>query len=236
MNEIKIKRLKGTITKVIELSPTAREYVLTLSEPMPFKAGAFVNFFFSNEGSTIRRAFSISSTDTEHNIISLSIRLSPKGLLTPILWEKDYTGLEVDIMGPMGLNTSDKMKSDTVYLCGFGIGAGVVKSLADDIARRDTLKSLTIMTGNRGTDELLHKDYFDALAASNPKVKVVYVVSQADPEGVYPVGYIQNHVSDYDFTNSDVYTCGQTIACTALVEAVKQQPSEGCAFFVEDFH
>lgn len=236
MNEIKIKRLKGTITKVVELSPTAREYVLTLSEPMPFSAGAFVNFFFPHEGGAIRRAFSISSTDTEHNTISLSIRLSPKGQLTPILWAKDYTGLEVNIMGPMGLNTADKMKSDTVYLCGFGIGAGVVKSLADDIARRDTLKSLTIMTGNRSTDELLHKDYFDALTASNPKVKVVYVVSQADPEGIYPVGYIQNHVGGYNFTNADVYTCGQTVACTALVEAVKQQPSEGCTFFVEDFH
>jgi NAD(P)H-flavin reductase len=236
MNGTKIMRLKATITTVIELSPTAREYVLTLHEPMPFVAGAFVNFFLPRPEGPLRRAFSISSTDTESNTISLSIRLSLKGEMTPLLWAHDYTGTEVDLMGPMGLNTADKMNSDTVYLCGFGIGAGVVKSIADHIARKESLSSLTIFTGNRSVDEIIHKDYFDKLAASNPKVTVVYVLSQPDPEGRYPVGYIQDHVAGHDFTGADVYTCGQTVACTALVEAVKQQPSEGCTFFVEDFH
>lgn len=230
-----IKQINGTISNVRDLSPTAREYTITPSELLPFAAGAFVNVFVEHNGKTIRRAFSMSSSDTEEQSFTLSIRFSPDGELTPILWSKDFTGETVKLMGPLGLNTVDKMNSKKVFLFGFGVGAGVVKSIAETIAKRSELGSLVIVTGNRSVEEILHKDYFDELVNSNIRVTVRYVVSDKN-QTEYPTGYIQENISEYDFNDSDIYMCGQGIACTALETAIKATVPQNSHFFVEDFH
>lgn len=230
-----IKQINGTITNVRDISPTAREYTITPAEPLPFVAGAFVNLFVSHDGKIIRRAFSMSSSDHNDQSFTLSIRLSPDGALTPLLWAHDYTGSIVKLMGPLGLNTADKMLSKNVFLFGFGIGAGVVKSLADHIVTRPELESLTIVTGNRSSSEIIHKDYFDKLKANNKKVSVKYVVSDTH-QTEYPTGYIQEHIAEYHFNNADVYMCGQGVACAALEEVIRSTDPQNCKFFIEDFH
>lgn len=232
---IPIKQITGTISKVREISPTAREYTITPTEPLLFIAGAFVNVFVEHNGETFRRAFSMSSDDQDNHSFTVTIRLSRDGALTPILWSKDFTGETVRLMGPLGLNTADKMHSNRVFLFGFGVGAGVVKSLAAHLVKRDHLQSLTVVTGNRTIDEILHKDYFDELSAKNIKLQVKYVVSDKN-QTEYPIGYIQEHISDYDFNHADVYMCGQGVACSALETAIKATNPTDCHFFIEDFH
>ena len=231
-----IKKLKAKITAVRDLSQTAREITLTLSEPLEFIAGSFVNLFIEHDGEVLRRAYSISSVDGKAKNITLSIRLKPTGAMTPLFWNNDIIGTEVDLMGPLGLNTADKMLNDKVYLFGFGVGAGVVKSLAEHFVKRTDLSSLTIITGNRSADEILHKNFFDNFATKHPKVKVDYVVSKKGADGQYKTGYIQDHISDFDFNNSNVYVCGQEVACEALVDTVKKLDPKDCTYMVEGFH
>ncbi|MCA9356757.1 hypothetical protein H6784_06005 [Candidatus Nomurabacteria bacterium] len=230
-----IKKMSGLITKVTDLSPTAREYVIKPSELMPFTAGSFVNLFVEHSGEKIRRAFSMSSADTNPDEFAITIRLSPNGKLTPLLWAEDYVGREIELMGPLGLNTADKMTASKTFLFGFGVGAGVVKSLAENLGARDNLNSLTIVTGNRSTEEILHKDFFDSLSETNEKVSVKYVVSD-NSQTIYPIGHIQDHLTEYDFSNSDVYMCGQGVACDALEKTISSTNPTNCNFFVEDFH
>ncbi len=230
-----IKQVMGTVTKVRDLSPTAREYTITPDQPLHFIAGAFVNIFVPHEGSIIRRAFSMSSSDRDESSFTLSIRLSPDGELTPLLWNKDFTGTKIQAMGPLGLNTADKMHAKKIYLFGFGVGAGVVKSIADHITSLPNTETLTIVTGNRSVDEILHKDYFDTLATTDTRVSVKYVVSDKT-QSLYPVGYIQDHIQGYDFSNADVYMCGQKSACTALETAIVNTQPKNCTFFIEAFH
>jgi NAD(P)H-flavin reductase len=202
---------------------------------MPFMAGSFVNLFIMKDGEKLRRAFSISSSEASTKEITLSIRHNPSGAVTPLFWQDDIVGTKVDLMGPLGLNTADKMQSGKILLFGFGIGAGVIKSLAEHFVHRPTTTNLTIVTGNRSESELLHKDYLDTLATDNKNVTIKYVVSDQSQE-IYPLGYIQNHISEYDFNNADVYICGQTVACEALEKKIKNTNPYNCQFFVEDFH
>ena len=232
MNQI--QQLNATVSKVRDLSPTAREYTFLPEHPLPFIAGAFVNVFVDHDGKTIRRAFSISSSDKESEKLTVSIRLSPDGELTPLLWDEDFTGQTVRLMGPLGLNTAEKMKAKRIFLFGFGVGAGVVKSLTEHMLHKPDLESLTVVTGNRSTNEILHKEYFDEIA-KNPKTSVQYVVSDQN-QSEYPKGYIQEHIAKYDFSNADVYICGQKVACDALESSIKSVKPQDCRFFVEDFH
>lgn len=232
---LSIKKITATITAVVDLSPTARAVTLTLGEPMAFSAGSFVNVFIPINGVVERRAFSISSSETVSDQITISIRLNPKGAVSPLFWQSDIVGTKIAIMGPLGLNTANRMSGNKVFLFGFGVGAGVVKSLADHFTRRPEMTALTIITGNRSTGEILHKDYFDSLT-SNSNVVVTYVVSQSLPSSHYPVGYIQDHIDTLDFNNSLVYVCGQEIACQTVVDKIKNMHPAQCQFFVEGFH
>ncbi len=231
-----IQNIEGTITKVTDLSPTAKEVTITLEHPMTYIAGCFVNLFVDDKGEKIRRAFSIASQDGTHDTFTLAIRRSLDGRLSPLFWEKDMVQTPVKIMGPLGMNTADKMHSKRIFLFGFGIGVGVVKALAEHFAEDDSITKLTIATGSRNNDDVMYKEYFDTLAQNDARVTVRYVISTKDQETEHRIGYIQDHIDDFDFNDSDVYACGQNVACDALQKKILQTNPHDCNFFIEDFH
>lgn len=233
---MKIKKITGQITRTENLSETAKEVFVKLSEPTYFIAGSFFNVFINIDGEKIRRAFSVSSSQDDQLNISFTIRLSPKGLMTPLFWGKDMVGETIDLMGPLGLNTVDKMNSKNIFLFGFGVGAGVVKSIADYFSKHGNIKSLTIYTGSRTENEILHKEYFDRLSEKSQNTNVMHIVSRPKDGSSLPKGYIQDHIDDLDFKNSDVYVCGQESACNELVEKIKSNLPVNTSYLIEGFH
>ncbi len=232
---MKIKKITGQITSVIDISNTVKEIWMKPSEPLNFVAGSFINVFIDISGEKIRRAFSISSSSENQNEFSITVRLSPNGTISPLFWNKDMAGETIEIMGPLGLNTVDKMTKKKIYLFAYGVGAGVVKSIADYFSKESDLKFMHIMTGSKYADEILYKDYFDNLE-ENPKIRTRHIVSRSENRPEILQGYIQDHIQDLDFNDSDVYTCGQEEACNDLVKKIKEKEPANCEFFVEGFH
>ncbi|MEI7480369.1 MAG: FAD-dependent oxidoreductase [bacterium] len=230
-----IKKTSANISKISDLTKTCKELELTLSEPIDFIAGNFVNIFLDINGEKVRRAYSISSSDKHNQSISIAIRLKPDGKVTPIFWNEVLLNTKIEVMGPLGINTADKMTHPKVFLFAYGVGAGVVKSIADHLTNTKDLVELIIMTGSRFEDEIIYKDYFDQLTETNPKVKVFHIVSRPQENSIFKKGYIQDYITDLDFNNSDVYICGQKSACDQLAEAIKKTQPSDCAFFVEAF-
>lgn len=233
---MKIKKITGEITRINNLSATAKEVFVRLSEPTDFIAGSFFNVFININGERVRRAFSISSSQADQTNVSFTIRLSPAGTMTPIFWDKNMAGETIELMGPLGLNTVDKMTQNKVYLFAFGVGTGVVKSIADYFSRQRNIQSLTIFTGSKTEDEILHKDYFDELSKQSEAISVTHVVSRPKDNSNLPKGYIQDHIESLNFSNSDVYVCGQESACNELVEKIKSIQPTDTNYFIEGFH
>ena len=233
---MKIKNFTGKIISIIDLSKTAKEIEIQLSEQIDFIPGSFVNVFMDIDGVRVRRAYSVASSNIDHTIITLAVRLSREGTMSKLFWGKDMNGEVLDLMGPLGLNTVDKMNHRKVYLFAFGIGAGVVKYMAHYFSHIKRAGELVIMTGSRTPDEIIYKDYFNGLARDFENVKAVHVVSGLNDDLNIPKGYIQDHISDYDFKNSDVYVCGQEKACEDLVNKVKSMNPSDCNYYIEAFH
>ncbi len=231
-----IIKTTGIVTEVINLTETSKELVLTLAEPMKFFAGHFINIFYEVNGEKLRRSYSISSDDQVSDKLSLSIRSAKDGAFSPLLWKEDFTGKTLEVMGPLGVNTADKITQKNVYLFGFGVGAGVIRAVAMHEMHRNDLDSLTIVTGSRAEDDIIHKEYFDALKAHDARVTLRYAISNPKTDAPCLKGYIQDHIDDFDFNNADVYVCGQKVACDALVEKVKSKNPSSCNFFIEAFH
>ncbi len=233
---MKIKKFTGKITKIIDLSPTAKEVIIRTSVPVDFIPGSFLNVFMTIDGEKVRRAFSISSSHLEQSEISFTIRLSPEGKMSPLFWKEDLTHAELELMGPLGLNTVDKMLKKKIYLFAFGVGVGVVKSIADYFSTKNDVDKMVIVTGSKLEEEVLYQEYFTELQNKSSKTIVKHVVSRPKPESTYLIGYIQDHVDEFDFDNSDIYVCGQEQACLDLVDKIKSKNPEECEFFIEGFH
>lgn len=231
-----IKRTFGTIKEITNLSATAKEILIDLDTPLDFIAGSFVNVFMDIDGEKIRRAYSISSDDSEQRSIRIAMRLSPEGKMSPLFWKNDLVGEKLELMGPLGLNTAKKMPHEKIYLFAFGVGAGVVKSLAGHFSKSDKARDISIMTGSRSEDEILYKDYFDSLANEHRNVKVSYVISKPPEICSFKKGYLQDNIDGLDFHKSAVYVCGQEAACNALVQKIKATAPTDCDFFIEGFH
>lgn len=239
-----IKKMNATITNISDLTPTAKEVTLHLEKPLDFIPGSFVNVFMEIDGEKVRRAYSISSGDPSALEITITVRLNKEGKMTPLFWKEGLVGTQVEIMGPLGLNTFDKMKQETLYLFAFGIGAGVVKSLAQAAVESHHVKKLIIVTGSRTEEDVLYKGFFDSLVSKNnlenkksgKEMIIDYVLSQGSDDPLYKKGYIQHHIDLFDYNNSDVFVCGQETACEELVHVIKTKNPIGCEFFVEGFH
>lgn len=230
-----IKKINGTVTGITDLSATAKEVRITLAEPLEYVAGCFVNLFVEDNGELVRRAFSVSSDDSVPDSFTLSIRWLKNGRLSSLFWEKDMLGHPVEIMGPLGFNTADKIQHRRVFLAAFGIGVGVIKAVTEHLVREDNFDELTILTGSRDETDIMYKDFFDGLAARDARVRLRYIVTDTSSEA-YPKGFIQDHIDDLDFNHAAVYVCGQEVACNALQAKVAEKNPEDCAFFVEAFH
>ncbi len=231
-----IKKVTGQITKVVDLSKTTKEVYVKLSEPVEFLPGGFFNVFLDINGEVVRKAFSISSSVNDNELITFTIRLSPQGTLTPYLWSHDILGTRIELMGPLGLNTVDKMHHEKIYLFAFGVGVGVVKSIADYFSNIKKVKSLTVITGSRSEEEILYKEYFASLAENSENISILNVVSNREEGSTVPKGYIQDYIDNFDFNESDVYVCGQEKACSDLVAKVSFMNPKDCSFFIESFH
>ncbi len=228
-----ISMMKGMITGIRDLSPTAREITITPERPFRFIPGMFVNIFMKDGSATVRRAYSISS-DSGEKEFTIAARLLPDGAMSPRFWQPDIVRTPIEVMGPLGVHTTDSMKAPTAHLFAFGIGAGVIKAVAERLLKRADLIRLVIVTGNRSHEDMPYGDEFTKLAVHDSRVTVRHVFSR--PEVPYAfTGYVQNHISDFDVTDSDVYICGPTRACESVSEYFKSTSMLPATLQVEAF-
>lgn len=232
---MKLINTKAKILSAINLSPTAREISVIPETPLDFIPGMFVNIFIEHEGKTLRRAYSISSDPQQKEVFTVSARLLLGGEMSPIFWSDDIVGKEIKVMGPMGFNTLEKITKKKVYLFAFGIGAGVIKSIAHGLLQRPELEELHIVTGNRDEEELLYRDVFKNLAKEDARVDVMNVLSKPKDPDYGPKGHVPDFVGDLDLSNASIYACGSTKACESLKEKIENGPHKNYDLILEAF-
>lgn len=227
--------MTARITGVHDLSPTAREVTLALVKPLGFTPGAFVNVFMSHEGVRMRRAYSISSDEDRQDTITLSIRKGSPGGMSERFWDAGIVGTPLEIMGPLGLHTADKITSNRVFLFGFGIGVSVLKGLLPHLLRRKDVTDIVLLTGSRNEAEILYKDFFENAVIDDSRLTVRFVCSQPS-SAQYPFkGYLQDNLDNLDFADSSVYICGSKKAAESLKESIEDTSSTPREYLLEVF-
>ena len=202
-----IIKTKAKVNKIKNLSFNVREVSFSLKDKISFVPGQFMNFFIEIDRVKEKRAYSICSDYKNTDKISFCIRKVKNAIVSNIFWDKDIIGKEFDIMGPIGLNTVDKLKKDKIYMIAMGVGISPVKSIVNYLVEK-TDKEIKLFFGNLNEEQILYKNFFDKMDKKYKNFTVDYILSEPIDKNYSKQGFVQHFLHHEDFNNSSIYICG----------------------------
>lgn len=209
----------GIVTAVSDLSATTRNFTIELPETsnFEFKPGQFITLDLPiHERRNKRwRSYSIASAPNGTNSFDLCVVRLDNGAGTRYLFETATVGTALTLKGPDGMfNLPNNMTDETaiVFIC-TGTGVAPFKSMIDHIVNHGLPHQyLHLIFGTRTTDNLLYRDFFEALQAANPRFTYTPVLSRADESWQGNRGYVHSTyerlLSQTAGTKALFYLCG----------------------------
>lgn len=208
---------------------------VALDRPMHFKAGQFA--LLAARGVEGFRAYSMVNEAGHASTLELIVKRKPGGKLTELLFSRDRTDLEFDVLGPIGRATFDSSIQGTGDLIcaagGTGI-AGIMSVLAEASASGYLERHRAVVYfGVRTGADLFFLDRFAKLCRRHPNaLRVVIAISEEDvasahvaanPSLKFQRGLVHEVLADGDlseFVNITAYAAGPVPAVEAVTSVL----------------
>jgi NAD(P)H-flavin reductase len=200
--------VRAELLDVIEETPTIKTFRIRPDEPLPFRAGQFVQLTVPGLGEA---PFTPSSSPAVAE--ELAITVLRTGSVTDALHGL-AGGEDLGVRGPFGRGyPTEKLKGNTVLLVGGGVGLAPLRSLVhhlfDNMA---DYERVVIAYGARNPSELLYRRLYEEWA-EREGVTVDVTVDVADGEWRGRVGVVTTLLDglDVDVKRTYVVSCGPLI-------------------------
>lgn len=151
------KVIPATIYDIIEESPTIRTLKVKPDNPIPFKAGQFIELTIPNIG---EGPFTPSSSQYISDVLEITIM--KVGFVTEYV-HRTKVGDRIGIRGPYGTNYPiEAWKGKDVLIMGGGVGMAPIRSLFLTLINDlDDYKSVTFLMGTRTPSDMIYKYLID---------------------------------------------------------------------------
>ena len=187
------------VTKIENETANTKRFWLQVSEleNFDFKPGQFVTLDLPiHEKKNKRwRSYSIASWPDGSNIFELVIVYMEDGAGTAYLFNEIKEGDELTFRGPVGVFTLPEVLETDYYLICTGTGIAPFRSMLHSIALQNVPhKNVYLIFGTRKKENLLYYEELKNLAANNPGLYYIPVLSREDWEGAS--GYVHQIYKD----------------------------------------
>jgi ring-1,2-phenylacetyl-CoA epoxidase subunit PaaE len=211
------------ITKIQDETPDA--YTLFFPKPddekFNYLPGQYLTFRVTVNGEELRRAFSLSSSPTSDDFLSVTIKRVEGGRVSNYLRDKLSVGDTLDVLPPMGnfkaeLNPAN---SKNYVLIGAGSGITPLMSIAKSVLEVEPQSVVTLWYGNRTEDSVIFANQLEALQAKyNGRLYVHHTLSKPSASWTGAAGRLDKDkiyklTSDLfmsDEHRKEYYLCGPT--------------------------
>lgn len=211
-----VKQFSATVHSLTDLTHDIKELRMKLIKPdsIEFKAGQFVQiqvpeYKLSDE--SVFRAYSVSSSPSETDVVELEVRLVPEGICTT--WVHDYLkeGQKITFNGPYGDFFLQDTERDIICIAG-GSGNAPIKSIVLDMAEKGNNRKVSYFFGARGRKDLVLPKEMAALKDRLPNYTYIPVLSEPDEGDNWEgeTGFVTDAVarSLTSGNNVEAYLCG----------------------------
>ncbi len=198
----------AVIDEIIVETPTIKTFVLKPAEPIPFRAGQFVQLEVPGLGEA---PFTPSSSPFETDTMEITILKT--GLVTNRLHELE-AGERLGIRGPFGKGYPiPKLDGQTVLVIGGGVGLAPLRSLLYHLfGEPDCCDRVTIKYGARNPAEMCFKRQHESWSA-RPGVDFTPTIDRPAEGWDGHVGLVTTLLDDLDLDRSKTYavSCGPEV-------------------------
>ena len=176
-------RVPATITHIARQTPTIKSFDLDLGgHELGFKPGQWVDFFVTLEGAEAVGGYSITSSPSIQDSISLAIKLDEGDHpVTNWLHREAQVGDTVEISLGGDFYYTPDMGGPVVLIAG-GIGLTPLMSIVRAIDETDVSTPTTLIYSVSTPSEILFRQELEEIANRNPSIRLVFTVTQHGTE------------------------------------------------------
>lgn len=223
-----VKEFRARVTDITDLTHDIKQLTLTLEEPnhIDFKAGQFMQietpeYELSDE--PVYRAYSLSSSPSQHNTIEMEVRLVPDGICTTYVHRHLKEGDTMTVNGPYGSFHLSDTDAPIICIAG-GSGMAPIKSILIDMKEQNVKRKAMYFFGARTKRDLFLLDEMKQLESELFDFKFVPALSEPEASDNWEgeTGLITEVVDRHttDASQMEAYLCGSPFmidACVAVL-------------------
>jgi ferredoxin-NADP reductase len=206
------------LEEIINRTYNVKSFRLEVKGDISYKAGQFLQVFLKSGQGELSHYFSISNSPTEKGYLEFTKKITESEF--SLLLDSLKTGDTLKIKYPFGAFTFEGEYPKIAFLSG-GIGITPIRSIIKYVIDKKLDTDMVLMYANRSSKDIAFKDDFDIMQKVNPKLKVVYLISEAEAGWQGKVGHINSLMIKEeipDYASRRFYSCGPPL----MVEAIKK--------------
>ncbi|TBR15192.1 MAG: 2Fe-2S iron-sulfur cluster binding domain-containing protein [Rugosibacter sp.] len=223
--QIPVRDFPGTVSRVVDLTPTIKGVFIELDEAIHFQAGQYIQFVIP--GKKIERAFSLANPLSTGREVELNVRIVAGGEGTAFIHQSLKEGDRVTIKGPYGRFFVRKSARKPLIFMAGGSGLSSPRSMILDLLEHGWDLPITLVYGQRTRAELYYHDEFDALTKKYSNFRYVPALSDEPAESAWMGfrGFVHEAAAAAypdGFAGNQAYLCGPPVMIDACITTLMQ--------------
>lgn len=213
-NALKVKDIRRETAEAVSV---AFDVPPTLQIPYQYKQGQYITLKMNIGGEEVRRSYSICTSPHSENELRVAIKEVKGGKVSTHINRNLKVGDVIEVMTPMGsfyssLNGAAKKK---YVLFAGGSGITPMMSILKSTLYIEKQSSITLIYANKSEESTIFKKEIDAIANTNPNLKVVHIFDSPKEKisdlqtGIVTPEKAKALIENFGGTNADEYfICG----------------------------
>ncbi|WP_382467539.1 2Fe-2S iron-sulfur cluster-binding protein [Streptomyces ochraceiscleroticus] len=205
--------------QVHDVTADVRTFVLEPTEPRLFRhdPGQFLTLLLDIDGHPVERCYTISSPPTRPDLVAITVKRVPDGLVSNWLHDHLTPGTAVRARGPLGQFSLARHPAPKYLFLSAGSGVTPVMSMARTLYDLAHPVDVAFVHSARTFDDIVFRRELEFIAATAPNFHVRHVL---DDRGEQLNTELLRETAP-DFLEREVFTCGPA----GYMEAVRRMLS-----------
>lgn len=178
--------MKKYLLKVIEIVRETQDTISiklenTQTEKISYKPGQFLTLQFQLNGTTFRRAYSLSSSPYTDPYLQIAVKRIKDGKISNLLNDTLQVGDLLESLEPMGVFTPEISPNNALQYIFWAGGSGItpIMSMVKSILHQEPRSRILLIYASRNEESVIFKQELNRIEAQNStKFRVIHVLSQ----------------------------------------------------------
>ena len=183
-----------------------------------FLPGQFITLELPINGETINRSYTISSSPTRPNVISITVKRKPDGIVSNWLHDHMQVGMQISALGPTGDFTCVLHPAHKYLFLSGGSGITPLMSMARSFHELAEDADIVFVHSARSPADIIFRRELDLMAFNQPHFHLAFMCEKVDkkpnwrlqPEFITE-GFLSLeslNLTSPDFLTREIFTCG----------------------------